>query len=249
MNCNYLMSLGAPVNKQKGLTLIEIMISLLLGVFLLGGVIGIFINTKQTYRVQDALSRLQENGRYAIEFIARDIRMTDYRACATGTLTSPDVPIEAFNNNAASGDSIDDGTDKIIVRWVVACAIPATPGPPATPATAQVTETINYSIYDDNLDRYGAHLIEGVEDMQISYGVDTDATPDGTPNYYADGGTAGLDLSKVVSIRVSLLLRTVENNIAAKPLPYTYNGTTVTPLDRRIRRVFSTTIALRNRIR
>jgi type IV pilus assembly protein PilW len=235
MNCNYLMSLGAPVNKQKGLTLIEIMIALLLGVFLLGGVIGIFINTKQTYRVQDALSRLQENGRYAIEFIARDIRMTDYRACATDTLTSPNVPIEAFNDNATSGDSIDDGTDKIIVRWVDVCG--------SSP------QNRNYSISSENLDRDGAHLIEGVEDMQISYGVDTDATPDGTPNYYADGGTAGLDLSKVVSIRVSLLLRTVENNIAAKPLPYTYNGTTVTPLDRRIRRVFSTTIALRNRIR
>lgn len=225
-----------PVNAigpQRGFTLIEIMISLLLGVFLLGGVIGIFLNTKQTYRVQDALSRLQENGRYAMEFIGRDIRMTDYKACPTDDFATFGVaPISGVNNNAVAGDSIDNGTDEIDVRWFPTCG--------AGPLGAA------YDIRSANLAKNTAPLIEGIQDMQIKYGVDIEG--DGTPNYYADAGTAGLNMSQVVTVRVSLLLRTVDNNIASKPLQYFYNGATVTPNDRRIRRVFSSTFALRNRI-
>ncbi|TAL47465.1 MAG: pilus assembly protein PilW, partial [Methylovulum sp.] len=59
---------------QTGMTLIEILIAMLLGVFLIGGVIQIFISTKQTYRMQEGLSRLQENGRFAMDFITKDVR-------------------------------------------------------------------------------------------------------------------------------------------------------------------------------
>jgi type IV pilus assembly protein PilW len=217
---------------QQGFTLIEIMISLLLGVFLLGGVIGVFLNTKQTYRVQDGLSRLQENGRYAMEFMGRDIRMADYKACPTDDFaTSGNVPISGVNNNTAA-DSIDNGTDEINVRWFPTCG--------ALPQGAA------YDIRSANLAKNSSSLIEGVQDMQIKYGADTDG--DGAPNYYADAGTAGLNMSQVVTVRVSLLLRTIDDNIASKPLQYIYNGATVIPNDRRIRRVFSSTFALRNRI-
>jgi type IV pilus assembly protein PilW len=224
-----------PVNKflrqHQGFTLIEIMVSMLLGIFLLGGVMGIFLNTKQTYRVQDALGRLQENGRYAMEFLGKDIRMADYKACATDSFTPGSPPIEAVNNNAV-GDGIDNGTDEITVRWIPTCG--------AAPVGSA------YDIRSANLARNTAPLIEGVQDMQIKYGVD-DPIVDGVPDYYADY-SAGIE-SKVVAIRVSLLLRTIEDNIAANPLPYTFNGVqNNAPGDRRIRRVFSSTYALRNRI-
>ena len=56
--------------RQHGFTLIEIMIALVLGAFLIGGVLQIFLSSKQTYRMQDNLSRIQENGRFAMEFIS-----------------------------------------------------------------------------------------------------------------------------------------------------------------------------------
>jgi type IV pilus assembly protein PilW len=79
---------------QTGMTLIEIMISLLIGVFLLAGVITIFLNSKQTYRMQEGISRLQENGRFAMEFISKDVRMAGFRGCnsqapITNTLNGP----------------------------------------------------------------------------------------------------------------------------------------------------------------
>jgi len=96
-------------------------------------------------------------------------------------------------------------------------------------------------------------LVEGIEQMQILYGEDTDPTPDSTANYYVTANNV-VDMTKVVSIRISLLAATLDDNLASQPLPYTYNGTTIdtttTPAvtDRKIRRVFNTTIAVRNRL-
>jgi type IV pilus assembly protein PilW len=59
---------------QHGLTLVELLIALVMGLVLLAGLATIFIANKQTYRHQDALARLQENGRFSIELLSRDIR-------------------------------------------------------------------------------------------------------------------------------------------------------------------------------
>jgi type IV pilus assembly protein PilW len=272
--------LGAKsCSQQKGLTLIEILIALLLGVFLLGGVMGIFLNTKQTYRVQDALSRLQENGRFAMDFLAKDIRMADFRECQT--ITPPHLKdiggtvngvVLAVGDNIGldpngSADGAPDATspakdapDKINVKWSMEpCGCISTP-PTLLPAACPASDKYNwaYEIVAGNLQRGGGlNLVEGVENMQVLYGYDADMTAanpkgDGVANYYVKGNAANLpkgeDWAKVVSVRISLLLQTVEDNIASEQLPYTYNGGTVVAGDRRIRRVFTTTIALRNRI-
>ena len=89
---------NSSINRhQTGMTLIEIMIALLIGAFLLGGVLQIFIGSKQTYRMQEALSRLQENGRFAIDFIGQDIRMTSYWGCHSGA-RAPDIDIAGEND-------------------------------------------------------------------------------------------------------------------------------------------------------
>jgi type IV pilus assembly protein PilW len=98
----------------------------------------------------------------------------------------------------------------------------------------------------------GAELIEGVENLQILYGEDTDAdgegaNGDGTANRYVPISTASLDIDRVVSVRLSLLARSLNNNLTTTPSPYTFNGTTVTPADQYLRKVFTTTITLRNK--
>lgn len=254
--------LGAIIHpQQKGFTLVEIMIALLIGVFLLGGVMGVFLNTKQTYSVQEALSRLQENGRFAMDFLAKDIRMADYRVCQTPTPPSfpppslinvgLDTAITGTEGAADATNRAKDSPDTITVRWSEQSCSCLHPTPICVP-DVDVAPNRFYDITAGSLQVANQDLIEGVENMQIVYGVDTDATPDGVANYYVSGTDANFpaatDWAKVVSIRVSLLLQTVEDNIASEPLPYTYNGATFTPDDRRIRRVYTSTFALRNRI-
>lgn len=89
-------------------------------------------------------------------------------------------------------------------------------------------------------------LIRGVESMQVLYGVDTDA------NEAADQYVSANDVdswSDVVSVRISLLLRTLKDNLVISgKQTYSFNGSTVTAVDNRIRAIFSKTISLRNRV-
>jgi type IV pilus assembly protein PilW len=250
--------------QQKGFTLVEIMIALLIGVFLLGGVMGVFLNTKQTYNVQEALSRLQENGRFAMDFLAKDIRMTDYRVCQTYTPPSLNnvglnIPITGTEGVADATNRAKDLPDTITVKWSeesCSCLQPITP----ICVSTDVQKNRFYDITSGSLQVADQDLVEGVENMQIQYGVDSDmdistGVPkggDGTANYYVAGTAANFPdwqhWAQIVSVRVSLLLQTIEDNIASEQLPYTYNGGTFTPNDRRIRRVYTSTFALRNRI-
>lgn len=91
-------------------------------------------------------------------------------------------------------------------------------------------------------------LINGVEDMQIEYGVDTDADLSANKYVKADAITTA-DWAKVVSVKVSLLLATpaTDNNLSSKSQTYTYNGVTPTATDNRVRHVYTSIINLRNR--
>ncbi|MDD1610693.1 MAG: prepilin-type N-terminal cleavage/methylation domain-containing protein, partial [Methylococcaceae bacterium] len=60
---------------QRGFTLIELMIAMLIGVFLMAGILQIFSSAKQAYRLQENLSRLQENGRFAMDYLTKGVRM------------------------------------------------------------------------------------------------------------------------------------------------------------------------------
>ncbi|MDH3640235.1 MAG: PilW family protein, partial [Gammaproteobacteria bacterium] len=71
------------LSTQKGVTLVEVMIGMLLGLFLMGGILQVFSSSRQTYRVHEATSRMQESGRMALEVLSRDIRMADYWGCAS----------------------------------------------------------------------------------------------------------------------------------------------------------------------
>lgn len=63
---------------QRGLSLVELMIALALSAFLVGGLIYVFVGSKQAYRSSDAVNNVQESGRFALELIARDLREVGY---------------------------------------------------------------------------------------------------------------------------------------------------------------------------
>jgi len=69
------------MKKHSGLSLVELMISLALGLVLMAGVVQIFLSSKTVFVAQQGLSRIQETGRLAVEFIGRDLRMASYYGC------------------------------------------------------------------------------------------------------------------------------------------------------------------------
>lgn len=101
--------------RMAGVTLIELMIALVLGLLVSAAALGVFSSNRETFRSTENMSRLQENARVAFELMSRDIREAGGIPCGNGI--SP-------TNNLASADT---------TWW----SPPAAPTPPPPPPAAQ----------------------------------------------------------------------------------------------------------------
>jgi len=85
--------------KQRGLSLVELMISITLGLVLIAGVIQVFLSSRVVFSTQQAMSRAQENGRLGMELISEDIRMAGYWGCANrDSPMASDLPATFWDN-------------------------------------------------------------------------------------------------------------------------------------------------------
>jgi type IV pilus assembly protein PilW len=67
--------------RQAGLTLIELMVAMVLGLVVAAGIISVFLSTSSSHRVQTQLARLQEDGRFAVTRLVQDLRMANAQYC------------------------------------------------------------------------------------------------------------------------------------------------------------------------
>ena len=334
------------VRTQRGFTLVELMVAAVISLILLAGIIHVYTGSKATYRVEEGLSRVQENGRFALELMGRRIRMAAYQGCSNlKDLTPrnivasppPDLTFEPDQvargvdsvtaSNSYGSDYSSDGaredTDVLVIRGASPNAAllandmatdtadivlvsnpdnfevgdfllitdcesadifevsgPATPGttieftgdklskPYLHNAAVQRFQSTTYfimaarnpdttlrrnragdqifSLFQTNINGVTTELIEGVEDMQITYGVDTGT--DGFADIYRDASLV-TNWASVVSVRLAFLLGTTEH-VSPVAQGYTDLGGTLVAAaddDRRLRRRFTSTISLRNR--
>lgn len=100
-------SLAAASLRTRGVSLVEIMVALVVGLILVGGIIQIYLSSKQSYNAQEQLSRMQENGRFAMDMITRDLRRAGYwggnldiaRTMGAASNPGPAEPANACNND------------------------------------------------------------------------------------------------------------------------------------------------------
>lgn len=69
------------IHKSRGMTLVELLISLALSLMVIGGAVSIFISTKESLRLEEDLSVLQENFRFISGRLHRDLSQTFYMGC------------------------------------------------------------------------------------------------------------------------------------------------------------------------
>jgi type IV pilus assembly protein PilW len=115
---------GRLSRQQGGFSLVELMIALLLGLLLMSGIIAVYLESKNSFVQDEAISRVQENGRFALRLLTREIAMGGFYAGVTtpeaisspaGTdacqtwLLNPDEVIETYDN-ADSGEDAAFGT-------------------------------------------------------------------------------------------------------------------------------------------
>lgn len=381
-------------HSTRGFSLVELMVAMTIGLILTIGVVQIFSASRSTYQLDEGLARAQENGRFAIEFMSREIRHAAHFGCrrwdpssnnnragllnifntlvgaaenyqATGILgyefaaTGPGItypiPPSPINTTAGwtpalppvtGGTGALPGSDVIgIERFTstpvnIAATTTDTTVVMVPPAQAslfkkndivmiadctrgtifQVTNVDNATgairhdlggdppgnrcgvsdfttnaagttcgaeqMYEPNamigqvatvyfyvargnppdnrptlyqsvvaagVAGVPSALVEGVENIQILYGVDDDSPPDGVPNRYVTADNVPA-LTSVVSVRLGVLVDsvntsgTVTDSQSVDTDTYNVAGTIIDPQNDQLkRRVFTTTIQLRNR--
>ena len=259
---------------QRGLSLVELMVSIVLGLLIVAVVAQLFLGSKQTYRTQDGAARLQESARYALGLLTREFRLARYHPIDpnaafatlahvaaqndTGFSASDEITVRYFGRDNSAGTAADGSifdclggaakrtTDLVVDRFYIA---------------QDAANNNEPSLYCDN-GAGGQPLIAGVESMQMLFGEDTDF--DGAPNRFRPADI--VNMNNVVTVRVSLLMRTTTQSIATQADTRLYNhfgesyapgdaapaddaGSVFDPVDDLlIRRLFSTAIGLRNKL-
>lgn len=375
--------------RQLGFSLIELMVALTLGLFLMVAISVAYMSSKTGFTYANNTSRLAEDAAFALGYIARDVRMAGFAGCA-GTVSQSDGaspptftytpsiallngqtlpatpnPFTGITNastlgladvftarNAVYGfDSTDSGARSALgtssgysistanpILYLaggssytsqIATAMPTTtstltvtsrpsPWPNQNnmvfvisdcsqgdvfqsssvttttidhPSTANATAALSKAYGTDALvapvntatyfvaTRSGAatsslyrrsfngssvvveELVPNVEAILFYYGENTNSsTTDGTgtdtsPSYltnvYRTSASAVTDWSRVVSVRIGLIIVSDDDNItqsSGQSLSWLGGTYTPTTTDRRLRRSFSTTVSVRNRM-
>jgi len=107
--------------RQKGLSIIELMIALLLGLLLMGGVMQVFLSSRQTYQTNSALSQVQESGRFALDFLAYDLKHAGYRGDCLFPLYDPTPTTLTKDERYVLGTGIEgwnDAGENSIPGWL-----------------------------------------------------------------------------------------------------------------------------------
>lgn len=115
-----------------GMTLIELMVALAIGSFLMIGAVTVYMESRATFRVTESVSRLQENGRFALDRMEPDIRMANYWGLTTraskiqGRATPADPPAFPVINDCTVNFSVNvetpvGGTNNIAAFPVAGC--------------------------------------------------------------------------------------------------------------------------------
>jgi prepilin-type N-terminal cleavage/methylation domain-containing protein len=171
----------AALKENRGVTLIELMMALVISAILVGGTYSIFITQQRTYVLQDQVVGAQQDARAALIIIARDVRMA-------GMLTG----FDGFSVNGASEaitpTNSDSGPDQI--RLVFAAEEFAVSGNSVTVTSVSdnsVTLSASASeFFDTNNKRYVAFEGESHVYQISSVSTNTLALIESPPDYLAD---------------------------------------------------------------
>lgn len=101
-----------PLEKIKGFTLVELMVSIVISSIIMLGVVSIYSNSRKSQVINESLARIQENLRFSADMIIRDIRMAGYSGCRSSSVTNsiddnpPTLPYD-FQKHVTGFESAD----------------------------------------------------------------------------------------------------------------------------------------------
>jgi type IV pilus assembly protein PilW len=235
--------------KEKGFTLIDLMVAIVLGLLLIAATMAVLISTKQGYRLENGLSLMQATGRATLDLLSREVMMAGFPQSEN---------IESFIP-AMTTDGGGSSSDQFAVRYKsdTDCLNDATPvygnGKQYAKNVYFIDPNNNLrcrTLAEDDSTLKEGVVVQGVENMQLLYGEDN--TDDGVVNAtrYVTAGNV-TDWNNVVSVRIGIVVNS-QSAIATSDddVTYTLFGQTPTAAgaDHMRRRAYTTTAVIRNRM-
>lgn len=109
--------------RQSGVSLIELMVALVIGLFLIFGAVTIYQQSRTTFRTTESVARLQEVARLAMDVLEADIRMANYWGLGNKAdyivnrgIPGSATPTPFTNTQAASINQCGTGTNS---NWAI----------------------------------------------------------------------------------------------------------------------------------
>lgn len=107
--------LRATSARQGGVTLVEIMIGLALGLVVMAGIFQVYLGNKRNSDLQESLLQRQESARFATMLLTRDLHTAGFRGCArdsrttVNTLNTPNDFLYDFSTHVEGFDAQGGG--------------------------------------------------------------------------------------------------------------------------------------------
>jgi len=235
------------MKRQQGFSLVELMVALLLGLLITGAAVQLFLTNQRSFLLQQTLSRVQENGQLFVRFLVTDLRRTGLEM--TGVASAIDKGVRFASAGGLPGSSNGADFDRLTVSYHGTSDCEGS-------ATAAMVDVVNtYFVNADNelvcqgnlTGGAGVVLLDGVEAFEVLYGIDEVVDGFANVNRYVEAGSQGSN--PVIAVRFSLLLKEESSNLPegdGTREVHVLTRTVTEPADRSVRRVFMSTVKLRN---
>jgi type IV pilus assembly protein PilW len=207
-------NLGCRRSAQQGFTLVEVLVALLIGLFLLGGLLTVVQDNKRTFGAQNQLSQLQDAERLAMTMMTDVIQATGYfPSPTTNTASSVLVAAGAMTTGQAMTGTYSAAApgDSITVRYATNSGDGILNCTGSSNTSGAVYTYVNtFSVVANQLvctreTGTSYPLINGVTNLSVLYGVNTSGSGNNVDTYMQAAQVTGAgDWSNVVSVRILL---------------------------------------------
>jgi Tfp pilus assembly protein PilE len=114
---------SASLYKQQGLSLVELMIGLLIGLVLLGGVLQTMLASREASNARQNMVAITDNARFLFDFLGRDLRMAgrgcddapSVLSCSSSNVSDNGI-LELDGSTLRAAYMVPDG-DKVVVAF------------------------------------------------------------------------------------------------------------------------------------
>lgn len=252
---------------QQGLSLVELMVAMMLGLLITAAVIQLFLTNRQTFNLQQGIASVQEQGRFAVDFLSKEIMGAGYGSVPAPIKVST-IPGEKASRDGARYDSLymlmDNNADYFDQapnkpkgpRDCSGGALNRTSAGTINPAETFKRYYVNVEadgngvLMCEDSDGSNVVLLDNVEVFQVLYGV---ASRDANATRYRYVSATDLDPGDdVVSVRFAVLVSSDGVAVSERDQANAVEifGTSYTDqvdfYDGKLRRLFVSSVALRN---